>query len=55
MKLLKNLLSLIIIVIVLLIIGRWYLGGFSTPVATEKPMGPYVMAYVDFTGEYSKV
>jgi hypothetical protein len=55
MKLIKNLLSLVIIAIIILLIGRWYLGGFSTPIATEKPMGPYTMAYVNFTGAYSKV
>lgn len=55
MKFLKNLLVIIGIIIVVLVIGRWYLGGFSSPTVTEKTMTPYVIAYTTFTGEYKDV
>lgn len=55
MKFLKKLLTIVAIVIVVLLLGRWYLGGFSTPAVTEKAMAPYVIAYTTFTGEYKNV
>ena len=55
MKFLKNLLKLIIILIVLALINRWYLGGFTKLEVKEQNMGPYTMAYVNFTGNYGKV
>ena len=55
MKLLKKIWVLILIVILVLLLGRWYLGGFSTPVATEKVIEPYIMAYSTFTGDYKNV
>lgn len=55
MKFLRNILIIIGIIIVVLFIGRWYLGGFTTPVATEKTMSPYVVAYTTFTGDYKSV
>lgn len=55
MKFLKNFGMIIIIFIVVLVIGRRYLGGFSTPIATEQTMDPYVIAYTTFTGDYKNV
>lgn len=55
MKLLKNFLILIGIIAIVLLIGRWYLGGFSKLVATETTMPSYVIAYTTFTGEYKDV
>ncbi|MEI8091520.1 MAG: hypothetical protein WCG98_04780 [bacterium] len=49
MKLLRNLLVIIGIIVAVLIVARWYLGGFTTPAVTEKAMAPYVIAYTTFT------
>ncbi|MFA7298802.1 MAG: GyrI-like domain-containing protein [Candidatus Absconditabacterales bacterium] len=53
--LLRNLLTLIGVFIVLLLINRWYLDGFTTPEIKEQNMGPYTIAYVNFVGNYGKV
>ncbi len=55
MKLLRNLLVIIGIIVAVLIVARWYLGGFTTPAVTEKAMAPYVIAYTTFTWEYKDV
>ncbi len=55
MKFLKTLLKIIVILIVLALINRWYLGGFTKLEVKEQNMGPYTMAYVNFTGDYGKV
>lgn len=55
MKFLKNLLIIIGIIIIVLLIGRWYLGGFNKLVAVEKTVPSYIMAYTTFTGNYKDV
>ena len=55
MKFLKKILTIVAIIIVVLLLARWYLGGFSTPAVAEKAMSPYVIAYTTFTGEYKDV
>ena len=40
---------------ILALANRWYLGGFTKLEAKEQAMGPYMMAYINFTGEYGKV
>ena len=55
MKFLRNLLIFVIILILLALINRWYLGGFTTLEAKEQITGPYMVAYMSFTGAYSKV
>ena len=54
-KVLKNLWILVGLLIVLAIINRWYLGGFSSLEAKEQNMPEYAIAYTQFTGEYVKV
>lgn len=54
-SLLKNLWIFIGLFIVLALANRWYLGGFSNLEAKEQSMGPYTVAYTNFTGEYGKV
>ena len=51
----KNLVILLAILVVLALINRWYLGGFTKLEVKEQPMGPYAIAYVHFIGEYGKV
>lgn len=51
----RTLLRLLAIIIVLALINRWYLGGFTKLEVKEQNMGPYTIAYVNFVGEYSKV
>jgi len=46
---------LLAILVVLALINRWYLGGFTKIEVKEQPMGPYTIAYVHFVGEYGKV
>ncbi|MEI7563573.1 MAG: GyrI-like domain-containing protein, partial [bacterium] len=55
MKFLKKLLTIVIIIALVLLLARWYLGGFSTPVVTEQKMDAYPIAYTTFTGEYKNV
>lgn len=55
MKFLKNIGVLIIVLIILALINRWYLGGFTKLEAKEQNMGPYTIAYVHFVGNYGKV
>lgn len=55
MKFLKKLITIVIIIAVVLLLARWYLGGFTTPVVTEQKMTPYPIAYTTFTGEYKNV
>lgn len=55
MQFLKKLLTIVVIVAVVLVLARWYLGGFSKVAIKEQPMGPYTIAYSEFVGEYSKV
>jgi len=59
MKFLKNILKnfwiLLGLLVVLALINRWYLGGFTKLEVKEQPMGPYTIAYVNFVGEYGKV
>ena len=55
MKFLKKLVTIAVIIAVVLVLARWYLGGFSSPAVTEKAMSPYIIAYTTFTGEYKDV
>lgn len=55
MKFLKNLWILVIALIVLALVNRWYLGGFTKLEVKQQNMGTYTIAYTSFTGEYSKV
>jgi hypothetical protein len=41
--------------VVLVLINRWYLGGFASFEAKEQEMGPYTIAYIHFVGNYGKV
>jgi len=41
--------------VVLALINRWYLGGFTKLEVKEQGMGPYTIAYVSFVGNYGKV
>jgi hypothetical protein len=52
---LKNLWILLGILVGLLLINRWYLGGFTKLEAKEQNMGPYTIAYTHFVGNYGKV
>ena len=51
----RNLIVLIGVVIILALVNRWYLGGFSKVEVVEQNMGPYTMVYVEFIGNYSLV
>lgn len=55
MKFLKNLLRLIVILAVLALVNRWYLGGFIKVEVKEQNMEQQTIAYVNFIGEYNKV
>ncbi len=55
MKFLKNFLIFVIILILLALVNRWYLGGFTKLEAKEQPMGPYTIAYTNYVGVYSKI
>jgi len=55
MKFLKGFLKLIGILVVLVLINRWYVGGFAKLTVVEKDMWAYTIAYKNFVGEYSKV
>ena len=46
---------MLVLLIVLGLVNRWYLGGFSTVEVKEQKMGPYLIAYTAFTGDYSKI
>jgi len=54
-KFFKTILRLVVIVVVLALINRWYLGGFQKVEVKEQMVGPYTIAYTEFVGEYSKV
>lgn len=54
-KVLKTILRLVVIIIVLALINRWYLGGFKKVEVKEQMTGPYTIAYTEFVGDYSKV
>lgn len=41
--------------VILALINRRYLGGFTQLEVKEQNMGPYTMAYVNFVGNYGKV
>lgn len=51
----RNLVVLIGVVIILALVNRWYLGGFSKLEVQETNIGWYVMAYTEFVGSYSQV
>jgi hypothetical protein len=55
MKILKKLLRLIVILAVLALVNRWYLGGFIKVEVKEQNMEQQTIAYVNFIGEYNKV
>lgn len=55
MKFLKNIWIFIGLVALLLLVNRWYVGGFSKLEAKEQNMGAYMIAYTNFVGEYTKV
>ncbi len=55
MKFLKTVLRIILVILVLSVLNRWYLGGFSQLEVKEQAVGPYTLAYMNFTGEYAKV
>ncbi|MEI7558180.1 MAG: hypothetical protein WCJ45_05150 [bacterium] len=48
-------LRIILVILVLSVLNRWYLGGFSQLEVKEQAVGPYTLAYMNFTGEYAKV
>ncbi|MEI8009473.1 MAG: hypothetical protein WCI00_09295 [bacterium] len=52
---LKNVGIFLGLFILLALANRWYLGGFAKLEAKEQNMGPYTIAYINFTGEYGKV
>ena len=52
---LKNVGIFIGLFAILALANRWYLGGFTKLEVKEQHMGPYTMAYINFTGEYGKV
>lgn len=55
MRFLKNLWILIIAIVILALINRWYLGGFTTLKVQEQNRWAYTIAYVHFVGNYGKV
>ncbi|HMS91096.1 MAG TPA: GyrI-like domain-containing protein [Candidatus Absconditabacterales bacterium] len=55
MKFIKTLGIFLIVLVILVLINRWYLGGFVRLEAKEQNMGPYTIAYVNFVGNYGKV
>lgn len=54
-KIFKTILRLAVIIVVLALINRRYLGGFNKVEVKEQMMGPYTIAYTEFVGDYSKV
>lgn len=55
MRFVKGFLKLIGILLLLLLINRWYLGGFSKCEVKEQNVPSYTIAYVNFVGNYGKV
>lgn len=51
----RNLVILLIILVVLALVNRRYLGGFTQLDVQEQNVWPQTIAYVSFVGEYGKV
>ena len=54
-RFIKTILWLAVIILVLALINRRYLGGFKKVEVKEQMVGPYTIAYTEFVGDYSKV
>lgn len=54
-KFFKTVLWLAVIIVVLALVNRRYLGGFNKVEVKEQNMGPYTIAYTEFVGDYSLV
>ncbi|HTY13918.1 MAG TPA: GyrI-like domain-containing protein [Candidatus Omnitrophota bacterium] len=55
MKILKWALIVIVVIVIALAVFLWYMGAFSAPKVTERKIGPFLLAYEEYTGPYSGI
>lgn len=51
----RNLIMLVGVVLILALVNRWYLGGFSPAKIVEQEREAYTIAYIEFVGSYNDV
>ncbi|MFA4967921.1 MAG: hypothetical protein WC624_06895 [Candidatus Margulisiibacteriota bacterium] len=52
MKILKWVLTIVVVIVLALLAFLWYMGIFSSVKVTEREMGPFTIAYERYVGEY---